>query len=250
MCVHLGARTMSCRLPEPAYGLSRYRFDDLLWRSAIAGGATAERDLTGGQPTVFATGRTRGRQSKGERLFGFKAHFDGPARDSVELFFFGRCYVGLNAIEGGATNVCGLGPESVIRERGFDIDALLNTSEPLRARLAPLRRSMEWLHCGPLEFRQSWDRTDAYVAGDALSFVDPFTGSGLLSAVVSGSLAGEHAARGVPVAAHLRVCRTLLHKPFALAGVLRSAAATPWAELLAPVLPGRLLYHLTRPSGF
>jgi hypothetical protein len=245
MSVHLGAREITSTLPETAYGLSRYAFDALLWNAAVDRGAKPEGNT--GNVDVVATGRSGGRQGKGQRLFAFKAHFQGPADDAVELFFFDRCYVGLNAVEGGVTNVCGLGPESTLRAYGFDVDALLAASEPLRRRLLPLRRAMEWLHCGPLEFRQSWSRRDVYLAGDALSFVDPFTGSGMLSALVSGSLAGRHAAAGVPVELHIAACRRRLHRPFACASALRLIAATRWAEHLAPLVPPRVLYHLTRP---
>src|SRR5439155_8249768 len=98
-----------------------------------------------------------GRQSRGSRQFGFKAHFTGPADDAVELFFFNRCYVGINSVEAGITNVCGLGPEDVLHRYDFDFDRLLADSPALRSRLAPLNRSMKWLSTGPLHYGQSFD---------------------------------------------------------------------------------------------
>ena len=74
-----------------------------------------------------------------------------------------------------------------------------------------------------------------YPAGDALSFVDPFTGSGLLAAVRSGAMAGKAAAIGQPVAEYLRECRASLRQPFQVAGVLRRALEGGWAEKLAPL---------------
>lgn len=248
MLLHFGAREKSSVLPEPGFGLSRYAFDNLLLQSAVDSGAElASETLT--SPDVIATGR-RSLQPRGKRLFGFKAHYNGPAHDSVELFFLGGVYVGINSIENGLTNVCGLGPEDELRRIGFAIDELLEKCAPLRARIAPLSRTMPWLHTGPLEFGNRLDRdeTGSFLAGDALSFVDPFTGSGLLSAVLTGKLAGEHAARRLPVSLYLSECRKIIGKPFGVASVLRSLAATRAAEHLIQFVPGKLLFQWTRPQ--
>jgi flavin-dependent dehydrogenase len=85
------------------------------------------------------------------------------------------------------------------------------------------------------------------VAGDALSFVDPFTGSGILSAVATGSLAGEYAARELGIEAYQRACRSVLGRPFEAASALRWVARTRWAEHLLETVPGQLLYWATRP---
>jgi flavin-dependent dehydrogenase len=243
MELHFGRRTKRATLPEPAYGLSRYAFDDLLLSHACANGA---RIIETGNPQIVATGR--GSRAGRDRLFGFKAHFDGPADDAVELYFFDGSYVGLNCVEGGRTNICGLAPERLLRQKNFDIDEFIQRSEALGARLSPLRRSMKWLRAGPLDFRQNWTREDVYLAGDALSFVDPFTGSGLLSAVISGALAGQHAASRRPVAEHARACRDILAKPFAFSSALRRVASTHWAEWLVGMVSGEMLFRLTRPA--
>jgi flavin-dependent dehydrogenase len=239
------------KLPETAVGLSRYRFDALLFDEAVRLGARVTRGAgeTGNGPVVIAHGR-KAALPKGRRLFGFKAHFEGPANDAVELYFFGGCYVGINPVEGGFTNVCGLGPEDVLAPSGFQIDEVARSFQPLRERLAPLARSMEWLKVGPLVYgnRFAGDvADDEYPAGDALQFVDPFTGSGLLSAVTAGRLAGIAAARGTPSRDYVRECRRRLEAPFQVSSFLRSALATGWAERLATFVPGSWLVHLTRP---
>ena len=236
MALHFGNKTKAAPLPEPAYGLSRYTFDHLLQAEY----PTAE------SADIVATGRPGGTPA-GTRLFGFKAHFDGPADDAVELFFLNRAYVGINCVEGGKTNVCGLAPEDVLKRCSFEPESLMAASGALTERLRPLTRSMQWLFTGPLEFSQRWDRSEAYLAGDALSFVDPFTGSGLLCAAITGSLAGRHAARGVPVEEHIRVCRSSIDRPFFFSSALRRIAATDWAEHLVSFVPARLLFRLTRP---
>jgi flavin-dependent dehydrogenase len=119
----------------------------------------------------------------------------------------------------------------------------------LRERLSPLKRRMKWLFTGPLAFEQNWAERQSYLAGDALSFVDPFTGSGLLCASVTGSLAGAHAASGVSVTEHLRLCREALGKPFLFSSALRRIASSEWAERLVRFVPGRLLFHITRPQS-
>jgi menaquinone-9 beta-reductase len=240
MGLHFGSRSKWARLHEAAYGLSRYRFDSLL-----LGSTEVTRGLNSA-PQVIATGRSAG-VAPGARLFGFKAHFEGPVDDAVELFFQQRAYVGVNCVEDGKTNVCGLAPEDTLRAFGFEPEALIESCEPLRDRLRPLHRSMKWMFAGPLEYAQRWDRTDAYLAGDALSFVDPFTGSGMLCAAVTGALAGKHAARGVPAEQHHRVCREAIGRPFVFSSVLRRLAATEWAERLVGFVPARLLFRLTRP---
>ena len=68
---------------------------------------------------------------------------------------------------------------------------------------------MDWLITGPLVFADSLpplSREPAYLAGDALGFIDPFTGSGILSAVLTGKLAGAAAARRTPNNEYLRQC--------------------------------------------
>jgi flavin-dependent dehydrogenase len=238
-------------LPETAFGLSRYRFDALLFDEAVRLGARVSREAgeTGNGPVVIAHGR-KAAVRKGRRVFGFKAHFQGPVDDAVELFFFGGCYVGLNPVENGVTNVCGLGPEDLLMSRGFDIDEVVRSFKPLRERLAPLARSMDWLKVGPLVYgnRFAGDVAEGeYPAGDALQFVDPFTGSGLLSAVTAGRLAGIAAARGTPSRDYIRECRRRLEAPFQVSSLLRTALATGWAERLAAFVPGSWLVHLTRP---
>jgi len=61
-------------------------------------------------------------------------------------------------------------------------------------------------------------------------------------------MAGRAAAAGQPVAEYIRECRTSLRQPFQVATVLRRVLEGGWAEKLAPLAPGRLLFALTRPK--
>lgn len=242
----------NARLPETAIGLSRYTFDALLVDRAIECGAMLRREAAdlSTRPLVDATGRRPAKAPKGERLFGFKAHYDGPVNDAIELHFFANTYVGVNCIEGGGTNVCGIAPESLLKRCNFDYDAVLDASDAMRERLRPLTRSMDWLSVGPLEFGNRFGvegEAGVYPAGDALSFVDPFTGTGLAGAVITGQLAGEAAARGEAVARYIERCQGSLKRPFAAASLFRAALRTRWAEAAASVVPADWLVRWTRP---
>jgi flavin-dependent dehydrogenase len=185
--LHFGKRKRGSRLPEAAYGLSRYAFDRMLLDQALAAGADLVTE-SAEAPRIVATGRRGQSSPKGKRLFGFKAHFEGPTDDAVELFFFDRSYVGVTTIEGGRTNVCALAPESLLSRFGFEYDDIVLQCPELSDRLKPLRRVTQWFSTGPLQYGQAFANAGSvYPAGDALSFVDPFTGSGLLAAVRSTS---------------------------------------------------------------
>lgn len=252
MKLHFGRGEKNCPLPERAWGLSRYAFDALLLERAQSLGCCldAPDSLPGDVPAplIVSSGRKLTATKRGRRLFGFKAHFEGPTDDAVELFFFDGCYVGVNIVENRYTNVCGLGPEDFLRCYDFDYDRIVRKSPALAARLEPLSRSMKWLSTGPLHYGQTFDTNiSRYFAGDALSFVDPFTGSGLLAAVKTGALAGAAAARSEPVARYIARCRASLKKPFEIASILRKAVDYSLGERLAMWVPGRLLFALTRP---
>jgi hypothetical protein len=280
MHLHFGSRLVRHALPQPAYGLSRYALDRLLLDRAAALGAEIVRETRTPRavhrPLVLANGRTtQGRA--GERLFGFKAHFrDGrvarghanegalatpgtpkvfqqPTRadDTVALFFFDGCYVGVSAVEGAEINVCGLAPERLLRDCAFEPDRLLERCQPLQSRMQGLDRVFEWLTTGPLvpglPPRKAPEPL-TYPAGDALGFIDPFTGSGILNAMLCGYSAGGAAARSLPVDAYLAAGRRAFRRPFLVSALFRKAIGTGLAGPLAAFVPGSWLFYLTRPG--
>ena len=239
-------REKQCRLPEPGWGLSRYQLDSLLHRTAIERGARST-EAPSSATRIIATGKRSPTRHK-DRLFGFKAHFRGPVDDAVELYFITRGYVGVSPVENDVTNVCGLAPESLLRARNFEVEALLTGA--IADRLRPLERTMDWLFVGPLDFQNRFRGpavAGEYIAGDALSFVDPFTGSGMLAALMTGRLAGEAATSGLPVETYLRDCRDALGRPFEISSLFRAVLRSGWAEMLSAAVPSRLLFRLTRP---
>jgi menaquinone-9 beta-reductase len=258
-CVlHLGPRTKEWKLPEPGWGLSRLRLDALLLETAAAAGASIARGETydprragpASPRVVLARGRSAV-STPGNRLFGFKAHFEGPCDDAVELFFGRFGYAGVSGIEDGLTNVCAIAPEAALRSCAFDFDEILRGCAPLAARLKPLRRRMDWLAVGPVSFSAPLAATAArtYPAGDWLGFVDPFSGSGIFHALLTGRMAGVAAARAVAPEVYLRQCRGLLGRAYRVSSVLRALAARPEIHPLARLVPGELLFRLTRARG-
>ncbi|MDZ7637094.1 MAG: hypothetical protein U5J83_02375 [Bryobacterales bacterium] len=248
--LHFPAKTFRYSLPNTCWGLSRYALDEWLKQAAIAAGADWRTEAAPAEdaPVVLAHGR-KDTAPKGSRVFGFKAHHAGPPTETIELHFFNGCYVGVNPAENGTVNVCGLGPEAVLRRYAFDYDALCDASPTLRGRRAGLTRQMEWMSVGPLVYRnppREAIQEGRYPAGDALGFVDPFTGTGMFNALLSGSLAGKAAARGESVAGYLKDCRRLLHRPFLISSLFRKALDSGLAERGAGWMPGSLLFRLTR----
>jgi flavin-dependent dehydrogenase len=111
---------------------------------------------------------------------------------------------------------------------------------------------MKWLHCGPLVFRNRLHEPATervYPAGDALSFVDPFTGSGILSALLTGELAGASAAEALPASRYLTRCADILQTPFEVSSIFRAIARTGWAGWMAGLVPGEWLFRWTRPRS-
>ena len=252
--LHAGGREKHFRLPEPAFSLSRAALDRLLLGEALRRGAELRTERRrseprAGQALIVAHGREAPPRAGG-RLFGFKAHFrDSSALTSegaVELYFFDGGYAGVSPVEGGAINVCGLAPEEDLRARGFRPEELLPAR--LQARLRALERSFDWLLTGPLVFRNSFQkRGDVYLAGDALGFVDPFTGSGILAALLTGRLAGQAASRRLAFEEYYTQCRRMLRRQYRIASALRGMLGHGFGTSVARWIPGSLLYRLTRP---
>ena len=252
-CVlHLGRHRKQWTLAEPGWGLSRRTLDNLLLERAAAAGAEVSRGAVfepePNGPVIVAHGRSTN-DSGSDRLFGFKAHFSGPCDDAVELFFDREGYAGVSGVEDGFTNVCGIATESVLRRYGFDFDGFIRRTPALRERLHHLERAIEWVAVGPVVYRppaRSVVKPDSYLAGDALGFVDPFTGTGILNALLTGRMAGIAAARQVDPAIHLRECRSRLARPYFVASILRRGVTLAGTSWIAPWIPGRLLFSATR----
>jgi menaquinone-9 beta-reductase len=164
--------------------------------------------------TIDATGRSRALSrhvetfsrsltGKRARLVAFKAHLEGARGnpDHCEIYFYRGGYGGLSRVEGGLSNLCFIVAARDVR--ACDADALKVMREivmtNMRARwtLGDARPRTQWLGVSLDGFgRQEVAPAEGLLAvGDAASFIDPFTGSGMLMALESGELAAHAIAR-------------------------------------------------------
>ncbi|HEX6088138.1 MAG TPA: NAD(P)/FAD-dependent oxidoreductase [Thermoanaerobaculia bacterium] len=206
-CRVVGARVYEFDFPHEARGISRLLFDDLLLRTAIARGAVFRTatvsELPSAKVIVGAWGRWgrfdqqlhRSFVGVRDRNFGFKRHYRGPARDSIDLYAFPRGYLGVNAVEGGITNICGLVHASRLAGHKGRWDAFVETLRAEEPRLDVLYGEHEpaqehFLSSEPVIFRaRSAVEGGVFMIGDASGVIDPLTGNGMAMAVQSALLA-------------------------------------------------------------
>jgi flavin-dependent dehydrogenase len=204
-------RVPEIALPHPARGVSRLFFDDLLLRTAAAAGAARHDGQTvtslaevKATAVVGAWGRwgrfdqQLGRafvRDHAHRNFGFKRHYIASApTDSIDLYSFPQGYLGVNAVEGGITNICGLVHASRLSGHKGRWDAfvdVIRAEEPrleaLYAAHAPAQEG--YLSSEPVIFRaRSAVEGGVFMIGDASGVLDPLTGNGMAMAVQSALL--------------------------------------------------------------
>lgn len=154
--------------------------------------------------TIDATGRSRALARKLDKritkkkagLVAFKAHLKNAvvSEGSCELYFYPGGYGGLNAIEGGLSNLCFIVSARDVRRCESDPERLVREVLSKNSRAAVALRDAqvvsEWLAVSLETFgRQSLVPANGLLAaGDAAAFIDPFTGSGMLMALESGEL--------------------------------------------------------------
>lgn len=160
--------------------------------------------------TIDATGRARAlarrlraatENSKPKRppMVAFKAHLENTqvAPGACEIYFYRRGYGGLSSIENGLSNLCFIASARDVRSCASDADRVMRevVSQNRRARftLAGARAQSPWLAVSLEGFgrHQVAPAAGLLTIGDAASFIDPFTGSGMLMALESGELASS-----------------------------------------------------------
>ena len=160
--------------------------------------------------TIDATGRTRalarrltaGKESakrKRPPMIAFKAHLENTlvAPGACEIYFYRRGYGGLSSIENGLSNLCFITSARDVRSCAADADRVMRevVSQNRRARftLAGARAQSPWLAVSLDGFgrQEVAPAAGLLTVGDAASFIDPFTGSGMLMALESGELAAS-----------------------------------------------------------
>ena len=158
---------------------------------------------------IDATGRARAltrqvtsrTQAQNERrpMVAFKAHLEntGVEPGACEIYFYRGGYGGLSSIENGLNNLCFIASARDVRACGSDADRVMREivcgNRRAGEALREARVVSSWLAVALEGFgRGSVAPAPGLLAiGDAASFIDPFTGSGMLMALESGELAAQ-----------------------------------------------------------
>jgi flavin-dependent dehydrogenase len=210
------------------------------------------------QITVDATGRTRalarhldrkqpGGTTKRKRgLVAFKAHLENArvAPGACEIYFYAGGYGGLSQIEHGFSNLCFIVSAHDVRRLNSDPDRVLREVVMQNSRAAKTleqaRLHSPWLSVSLEGFGRNTlaPANGLLTIGDAASFIDPFTGSGMLMALESGevvaAMIGSHFG-GVRDAQTVRLIAKQYEREYArrfdsrlrVSGLLRRAAFVP-----------------------
>ena len=155
---------------------------------------------------VDATGRARSlarrvedRLSKKPKLVAFKAHLENTKASltACEIYSYPGGYGGISTVENDLSNLCFIIDAAHVREANSDPETVLHRNVMLNPRaeftLHDARVRSEWLSVAIESFgryRPSPIR-GLLAIGDAASFIDPFTGSGMLMALESGDLVAQ-----------------------------------------------------------
>lgn len=159
---------------------------------------------------IDATGRTRslarylakkGSSAHGKNrratLVAFKAHLEDAcvAEGHCEIYFYPGGYGGLSRVEGGLSNLCFICAARDVCACGSDAERVVREvvmrNRRAQLTLAGARVRTHWLSVALDSFgrREIVPAAGLLAVGDAASFIDPFTGSGMLMALESGELA-------------------------------------------------------------
>jgi flavin-dependent dehydrogenase len=225
--VTAGGRRVELELPAPVLSLSRARLDLLAaeaagrlgaticfgsavpslegslrrgFRVTVDGGELAARVLLGAwgrySPLDAPLGRPRARQAASLIGFGKRLGGDGSRlAGRAVLHLFDGGYLGLSRLEGGFVNLAALATPKVAQRAHHDLDELLShlkggspslaaDLEGLTAVAGPVLVS-EPVHLGP----HGSVAGDVLLAGDAAGVIDPYTGTGMALALLSGEAA-------------------------------------------------------------
>lgn len=190
--------------PNPALGLSRYSMDALLAREfrtlggeLHSGKRWAERSLEEG--VVRASGRQAHPTENGWRWFGLKVHARNVSLAAdLEMHVSANSYVGVNRINGGEINVCGLFRSRPGQAQESGLEMLRGKPGSLLSqRLASAQFDRESF-CSVAGLSLGPQRADAKTEcciGDAITMIPPVTGNGMSMAFESAEIAVEPLSR-------------------------------------------------------
>jgi menaquinone-9 beta-reductase len=267
-------RIQEIEFPEEARGVSRVLLDDLLVRTATTAGAVRLDGWTAGSLLDSGLEITRGGEvrevrakvivgawgrwgrfdqqlgrtfvrERTRRHFGFKRHYiSTSSRDSaaIELYSFREGYLGVNGVEGGITNICGLVHASRLAGHKGRWDAFIETLRQEEPRLDVLYEDhlpvqADYLSSDPVIFRaRSAVERGVFMIGDAAGIIDPLTGNGMAMAIQSALLAApeilellENPDRRTPVEErYLASHRRFFARRIAWSRAIAAVMSRPW----------------------
>jgi len=158
---------------------------------------------------IDATGRTRAlarkvkrsdtRHAKKSQLVAFKTHMNGARSDRsvCEIYSYPGGYGGLSTIEDGLSNLCFIVDAAHVIQAHSDPETVMHENVMRNSRaaftLAEANVATVWLSVSLERFgRQRPSPAKGLLAiGDSASFIDPFTGSGMLMALETGQLVSD-----------------------------------------------------------
>jgi flavin-dependent dehydrogenase len=215
-------RTFAFDFPHTARGVSRMFLDAALHRCAIESGAqaiTATATAVSRDSVNFDGGSVRARvvagawgrwgrfdqqlgrafvRDRSHRNFGFKRHYRGTgAKGVIEFYSFAHGYLGVNDVEDGITNICGLVHASRLQGHKGRWDSFVDTiraeERPLESMYAQYAPAQDgFLSSEPVIFRaRSAVEEGIFMIGDASGVIDPLTGNGMAMAMQSAVVAAS-----------------------------------------------------------
>ena len=201
---------------------------------------------------IDATGRGRvlsrkvknasSRHAKRSTLVAFKTHLTNTrgARSACEIYSYPGGYGGLSTIESGLSNLCFIvNASDVIRARSNPDKVLRDyvmQNQRAQFTLESAKVEMDWLSVSLESFgrHQPSPANGLLSVGDSASFIDPFTGSGMLMALENGELVSEVIVRHLDksnsedlAADYSRQYRKKFAARLRLCGMLRRVAFNP-----------------------
>ena len=155
--------------------------------------------------TIDATGRSKiltrrlqlNRKPRKPPFVAFKTHLSGaePEANVCEIYSYPGGYGGLSTIENGISNLCFIVSAGDVRRFNSNAETVMQERVMRNRRaaytLSNAKRCTEWLSVSLERFGSSEPapKPGLIAIGDSASFIDPFTGSGMLMALESAELA-------------------------------------------------------------
>lgn len=215
LTTHYGNES-DCTLKPGGFGLSRFKFDQLLATSAEAAGAaiktktkvmnidgdfdrgfeihTHQKETIKARLVIGAWGRSNAlnkseKRKEKDAWIGVKYHLsEGPASDSIEIHAFNDGYCGISQIEEGKFCLCYLAKASGLKKHNGSIDEFeknVLAANPFLAKRLQAQRLEGPVTTSQFYFGVNPSDEGQILLGDASGFIPPLTGNGMSLALRS-----------------------------------------------------------------